>query len=696
MARIHNTLSYKIGGRVYDFDIPSFVNTEEFRRDALYFKKWGVYTKEEVGSREWHAYWDEQERRCINGYTVGGVKITGDHYGYLNFSEIKLTPSDKDIRAVTTEIKKSKSARKIKTFPSFLDGDYAYFHLKEIASEEGKHMIVAKARRKGYSYKNGWICTARYKYEPNSVTLVGAYDWKYLTDADAIMMMINNDIDFINQHTGWRRSKLIDRVEHQKDGYIKKIDGVDIEAGYKSQVLAVSCYQNPGALRGKDGTLIIMEEAGKWEGLLECYRQTKSSVEDGIYTTGQIIIFGTGGGDNKNWADFEEMFYDPDTHNLISFDNIWDDDANGTFCGFFHPDYVGKIGFIDEHGNSLEHQAKEYEVEKRENLEKLAKNATDSIARKMEHPFNPSEAFQILGLNMFPVEEAKAHRAKVLQNKLYEIGKRGYFKRNTEGAVEFVLDTSKVAVEYDVKKATTLKGCWVLFDMPYKMGGLVPDNLYLLSNDPYAQDNIMDNNRGSLGCTYIAMNANNIVPSRKGDTLVAVYIGRPETMDIYNEQMFLGAEYFNAKIGFENDRGDVVGYAKRFNLLNWLEPEFELGWQVNMNNKLGRSYGMSMGGGKYSTKKAHGDGLLNEWLRSVRGIDENGKQIWNLHTILDIPTLDEIIHYKAGYNFDRISSLRVMVYYMKELAYKNIKPKAGTSRSSTAKFFKTVLYNKGV
>ena len=35
-------------------------------------------------------YWDEQLKRCREGYEVGGHKITGHHYSYLNFSEIQI------------------------------------------------------------------------------------------------------------------------------------------------------------------------------------------------------------------------------------------------------------------------------------------------------------------------------------------------------------------------------------------------------------------------------------------------------------------------------------------------------------------------------------------------------------------------------------------------------------------------------
>ena len=36
------------------------------------------------------------------------------------------------------------------------------------------------------------------------------------------------------------------------------------------------------------------------------------------------------------------------------------------------------------------------------------------------------------------------------------------------------------------------------------------------------------------------------------------------------------AEYYNAKIGFENDRGELIAYAKRYRKLHKLQEEFEM------------------------------------------------------------------------------------------------------------------------
>ena len=122
----------------------TFINTHLFCEEAIRFAKQGRYTDAPEGTSSYKEYWDEQEKRCINGYTIGGVRITGEHYAYLNFGRIRITVSN------------AKIPRKYEAFPRFLDMDYYYYHELEQAKLNHEGMIVAKSRRKGFSYKGAW------------------------------------------------------------------------------------------------------------------------------------------------------------------------------------------------------------------------------------------------------------------------------------------------------------------------------------------------------------------------------------------------------------------------------------------------------------------------------------------------------------------------------------------------------------
>ena len=260
-----------------------FINTSCFKEEANHFLKYGYYCPDPWGSPAWIDYWQEQLGRCISGYSSGGVKITGHHYAYMNFGQIKISKDfrGKEVDNINKEIsyavkhgKTIKDARsslsqqrtgaqKIVTFPDFWSLDYNYFHVVDIARwgttieqlealgleviilpdylNGGYHLIVAKSRRKGFSYKNAFIAANMYNTIRNSVTIIGAFDIKYLYP-EGTMKMATDYLNFFNEHTGWVKSRdYVDKVNHKKASYAHKNEaGVLVEKGYKSQIIAVT------------------------------------------------------------------------------------------------------------------------------------------------------------------------------------------------------------------------------------------------------------------------------------------------------------------------------------------------------------------------------------------------------------------------------------------------------------------------
>ena len=47
---------------------PSFVNTREYSCEARSFLKNGYYTNSPPGTYAYKEYWDEQTRRCLEGF----------------------------------------------------------------------------------------------------------------------------------------------------------------------------------------------------------------------------------------------------------------------------------------------------------------------------------------------------------------------------------------------------------------------------------------------------------------------------------------------------------------------------------------------------------------------------------------------------------------------------------------------------
>lgn len=285
-----------------------WLDTSPFREAALHFMANGSYCSEPWGSNRWYDYWYEQRRRCIEGYEVEGEKITGYHYFYLNFCPIQ-----------KVEDASSKKSVKVKGFPDFWDGDYTYFWSREIArngiTEEelkrlklfvkvkpenligGYNMIIGKSRRKGFSYKSASIAACNFFTRPNSLTILAAEDKKYLYPK-GLFSMAYDYISFINSNTAWAApSDVINKPAqgHIKSSYIEYRNGIKIEAGFKSEILAITFGDNPDAARGKDAYDFFFEESGAFgtPGLLkDSYFASMDCVKAGSIKTGMITLFG--------------------------------------------------------------------------------------------------------------------------------------------------------------------------------------------------------------------------------------------------------------------------------------------------------------------------------------------------------------------------------------------------------------------
>jgi hypothetical protein len=148
--------------------------------------------------------------------------------------------------------------------------------------------------------------------------------------------------------------------------------------------------------------------------------------------------------------------------------------------------------------------------------------------------------------------------------------------------------------------------------------------------------------------------------------IVASYVGRPETQDDYNDILFMLSEYYNAKIGFENDRGEVIPYAKRTKNLHRLMEEVEIFDRSNgfKAKSLGRNYGLSMGS---KQRKAQAVLYLRDWLKEKRSKNADNEWKLNLHNIYDIALIDELIKWNDRGNFDRVSALLIGMFFAMDM-----------------------------
>lgn len=640
----------------------TFVNTAEFCRAAQHFLQFGCYTFAPEGTLAYKEFWDEEEKRCLNGYTVGGVSVTGEHYAYLNYARIKVTVGE------------GKKARKYESFPRFLDMDYYYYWELLRAKENKEGMIVAKSRRKGFSYKGAFNLTYEYNWFRDSFSIIAAFMGDY---SQSTMNMALDMINFINKHTDWAKRKLIDTKVHIRSGFKEKVNGIEVDSGFKSEVMSMSFKDNPFKSIGKSSSIMLFEEAGKWPGLIDAYMLSKPLFSDGDVMIGIPIIYGTGGDMEGGTQDFADMFYKPSAYGLRAYENIWDENAIGE-AGWFVDDSWFKLPNVDDAGNSLRDKARQDLIHQRELLRKSGnKRAYEKFIT--QNPFTPAEAFLRTTGNIFPVSDL-LERLSYLEThqNMQDANWVGELIFNQEGTIEFRNNSNLYPITAFPLRNTSedTTGALVIFYHPDDNAG-VEYGRYIAGIDPYQQDQAVYST--SLGSTFIF--------DRITQRIVAEYTGRPVLAADYSEVVKRMLMYYNAKALYENQIKGLYDYFRANNCIHLLADEPKLIRDIIPTTTVNRKKGMHM----VTQLKDYGEELINHWLRA----ESVEAGVSNLFQIRSIPLLKELISYDPDpkKNFDRVIALMMVLYYNAEK--KKMKTDEAKENDNTlgqfyeSKFFKT-------
>ena len=655
------------------------LNSDKFRQAAIFFKEHGVYTLAPRGTTDYNTYWDRETDRCLNGYIAeDGDAITGYHYFYLNYCPImKLVEEEYTDRYGQQRTKRSR----IFEFPSFWDGDYYYFNAIEQAETEGKHMAVLKCRQRGYSFKGASMLVRNYELIPGSKNFAVASEQKFLV-GDGILTKAWQIMDFVDKNTDWSKQRLTaTRMERVSGFKVKDEFGKETEQGYLSAITGITLKNDPERLRGTRGKLVLFEEGGKFPGLETAWQIERPAVEtdDGV-AFGLLIAFGTGGTEGAAFDGLKNMFYHPDAFNVLSFPNIWDDNAEGTKCGFFSPSYWnlesvdGK--YMDTYGNSNKDVAIERLITERNKVREggATQEAIDRFIS--ERPMKPAEACLELGKNIFP--------KKLLMDQLTRIRTNTKLK-NMKHIVDLSWDNGQVkATEkksgdittYPLKKDDKPRGSIVIWEYPINDP---PFGLYIGGCDPYDHDESFTN---SLGSTFIFKRVR--AGEAWNDVIVAEYTGRPDTAEEYYENVRKLLTFYNARLLFENERKGIYPYFtnKHCDYLLADQPD-KIITEIFKDSKVQRRKGCHM------TKqiRAYGEGLILEWL-----MEEYEPGHLNLERIYSEPLLEELIQTDGVKNVDRVIALCMTMIYREELY--QVKVAAAKEHNKQVELFELPLFSE--
>ena len=626
------------------------VNTEYFLETRKHFQEYGTYTRAPKNSYAYREFWLEENKRCMEGYSIGGLSIPGTYYFYLNFSQIP--------------VKDPITNRKRMGFPLFTDVDLEFFNNVELARINRKGFIFLKPRRIGASEKNASLVNHEYTFYRDSKCLIGAYQSDL---SENTMRMCLRGLNFLDKETEWRKQRNPDTMQFVQARYKETIDGVEVWKGYNSSIERLTFKDNPFASIGRTSSIFLIEEAGRFPNLISSYNISEPCWKDGADMIGIPIIYGTGGDMEGGTADFAEMFYNPSKYNLLAFDNIWDGETNKKQCGWFipatrmrfgiyddpfgeHKDLKG-ISMVDKDGNSNEKVA---EIDILEFRKAKAKGRDPKAIRDAttQYPLSTEEGFLISKGAKFPID---------LQYRLAELESKEIYK-NAEYIGRLVAEDGKIVWKNDpsVKPINSFpladgeskEGGITIYELPYTKDGEVPSNMYIAGIDPYDFDTATYSD--SLGST--------MVYNRVTQRIVAEYTARPDLANDYYENVRRLLIFYNAVAMYENDKKGLFTYFDNKHCTYLLADSPKIVKDIIKDSRVSRGKGTHAN----VQLKLYAIEAWKHYLLSP-AVDSETTEDLNLHRLRSIPFIKEMLLYNEEGNFDRVDAACMLAIYMEEL-----------------------------
>lgn len=385
----------------------------------------------------------------------------------------------------------------------------------------------------------------------------------------------------------------------------------------------------------------------------------RPSVEvDGV-AFAPMIIWGTGGDEDSKFATLKDMFYNPKGYNCLEFDNIWDEAATSTKCGFFVPQYTnmdirdehGTRLYMDNDGNTLYKPAIEYILAERQ---KVIENATSNAAIDRyvaERPITPAEAMLEFNGNIFPKKELQEQLSLLRTNKKLQNHKQvGDLVQQPDGTIKWVIKKNGDITHYPLKQGEDPTGSIVIWEHPNKDAS---PGLYIAGIDSYDYD---ESSTTSLGSCFIYKRIQSI--EQYSDIIVAEYTGRPKSAEEFYENVRKLLLYYNARAMYENQNKGIFVYFTNKHCDYLLADQPDIINDIVSNSKVNRKKGCHMN----KQIKQWGWGLIKDWLNDINA---DGKK--NLYNIMSEPLLEELIAANDVVNVDRVMALTQVMIYREQL-----------------------------
>ena len=517
---------------------------------------WKAYPEEQKD--QWYDYIDEEFKRREEGFWFSNdntpTYITGTHYMYLQWSKI-------DVGA-----------------PDFREANRLFFIFWEACKADKRcyGMCYLKNRRSGFSFMSSAetvnLATISSDSRYGILSKSGADAKKMFTDK-VVPISINYPFFFKPIQDGMDRpkSELAYRVPASKftrkkievNEKLEEIKGLDTTIDWKNT--------GDNSYDGEKLSLLVHDESGKWErpdNILNNWRVTKTCLRLGSRIIGKCMMGSTSNALDKGGDNFKKLYNDSD----VTQRNKNGQTKSGLYALFIPMEWNFE-GFIDEYGRPVfttpggdvrgpdgelidvgvvDHW--DNEVEGLKSDQDALNEFYRQFPRTEEHAFRDETKNSLFNL------------VKIYEQIDYNEGIRNSSVVNT-GNFQWVGGVKDTSVVFNPDPNGRFKISWVpplnLQNRTIVKNGIkYPGNEHMgaFGCDSYDISGTVDGrgSNGSLhGLTKFSME------SAPANTFFLEYIARPQTAEIFFEDILMACVFYGMPILAENNKPRLLYYFKR-------------------------------------------------------------------------------------------------------------------------------------
>jgi hypothetical protein len=654
------------------------------------------------------SFWSGEKRKCIEGYWVGGKWMPGPLYYYINFHNILFEDDSSVSQAVglpflrdidwelflyyeecrgfsgfeldakTTcdrkygpELQTSLKLKRItqeeadsKTYVNardYLRKNHGLSLGKPLYKNNAKHFFSMQSRGGGKSYATSGICDHNFLFDGAtdydvylerklikkylaSDTIIGAIDTKYSAP------LMKKCITAFDYYPGSYKVGDLIHPSPLMVGYTgSSASNKELVSRTGSFMRHRTFKDNPLAANGTRPNLCALDEVGFHYNIKESWGAIEAIQASKQKKNLVIWALGTGGLVSGHAALYAEtIFRNPEEYNCITFEDIYEN--RGTI-GYFVPYWLTLNEFKVGPNKITDEPLARMAIDIRRDEAKKASDTTVYQSEIINGPIIPSEAFLVVEGSYFPTLLLKEQLAEVEGGeckKYMEASFKGDLKFESDGTVYFETQQDAQPIRsFPLTRGEDRKGCVEIWVKPQMNDeGVIPHGTYIGGMD------VVDKARSttdSLPSIFIM--------NRFTRQIVAEYTGRTDDPNDFYEVCRKLLLYYKATGMYEQNLPGLFTYFVQKKCTYLLaDTPYQLRNSDTYKEGTNTSKGINASAVVNSTARDY----IKSWLAEL--VSVNSEKLV-LQTIYSSACLKELISWNPHGNFDRVSSLGMLMWH---------------------------------